>query len=190
MRELCAMCNVGRLLEGCASRSGENLSMRTQMSKRKIKCECEQQVDRIKLLEPKNQLQHAYMQCIKESPIIIATGYPGTGKTYIPARIAAQMLKQGYISNITLTRPNVSSSKSMGHYPGSKNEKMQHWLSPVLGALKEEFPLRTINLMASPEMNKIIMCPLELVKGLSWNDTFMIADEAEDMTIEIGRAHV
>jgi phosphate starvation-inducible PhoH-like protein len=149
--------------------------------KRRENCECHQ--PRVKQLLPMNQLQKHYIDCINESPITIATGYPGTGKTFIPARIAAAMFKLGRIKNITLTRPNVSSSKTMGHYPGSKNEKMQNWLVPVLGALTEEFTMREINWFSQPEQNQITMCPLELVKGLSWDDTFVIVDEAEDLSI-------
>jgi len=141
-----------------------------------------------KPLQAKNRLQQHYIDCIYESPIIIATGYPGTGKTYIPVRMAAAFLKAGKIQNITLTRPNVSSSKSMGHYPGSKNEKMQNWLAPVLNALKEEFPIRSIVFMANTDNGQITMCPLELIKGLSWDNTFVIVDEAEDLTIEEIRA--
>lgn len=132
---------------------------------------------------PKNPLQQHYLRCMMESPITVATGYPGTGKTYLPARLAATMLKERKISNITLARPNVSSSKSMGFYPGTKNEKMMNWLAPVLGALKEEFPPRILEFMCKPEVAQISMCPLELVKGMSWDDTFVIVDEAEDLTI-------
>ena len=140
-------------------------------------------------IEPKpliaqNALQQLYIDCIRELPITIATGYAGTGKTYIPARIASTMLKRGAVTNITLTRPNVTSSKSVGYYPGTKNEKMTQWLAPVLGALKEEFTHTELNYMIHPEINQITMCPLELIKGLSLNDSFLIVDEAEDLTIK------
>ena len=117
-------------------------------------------------------------------PIVVATGYPGTGKTYIPTRIAAEMFKAGLISSIMLSRPNVTSSKSVGYFPGTKNEKMTEWLAPVLGALKEEFSHFTLKGLLHPETGDITMCPLELIKGLSLQNTFMIVDEAEDLTIE------
>ena len=137
-----------------------------------------------KPLLPQNRLQQEYFDCIRELPITVATGYPGTGKTYIPTRIAAGMLKRGIIENITLTRPNVTSSKSVGYYPGTKNEKMTQWLAPVLGALKEEFTHTELNYMIHPEINRITMCPLELIKGISLNNAFLIVDEAEDLTMK------
>jgi len=141
-------------------------------------------IDKTKPLLPQNRLQQEYLDCIRELPITIATGYPGTGKTYIPTRIAAGLLKRGTINNITLTRPNVTSSKSVGYYPGTKNEKMTQWLAPVLGALKEEFTHTELNYMIHPEINRVSMCPLELIKGISLNDSFLIVDEAEDLTIK------
>ena len=137
-----------------------------------------------KPLQGQNELQEHYIRCIQESAITIATGYPGTGKTYIPARIAAEMYKRQEISNITLIRPNVSASKSMGYYPGSKTEKMTQWLAPVLSALREEFTNYALNSMMNPETNALNMCPLELIKGLSLNKSFIIVDEAEDLTIK------
>jgi len=135
-------------------------------------------------ITPQNALQREYLCCIEESPITIATGYPGTGKTYIPARVAAEMFKRGEIKNITLIRPNITSSKSMGYYPGTKNEKMMQWLAPVIGALQAEFSMSTLNTMMAPEINTLTMTPLELIKGLSLNDSFIIVDEAEDLTLK------
>ena len=53
-------------------------------------------------LRPKNRLQEQYMRCIDASPITVATGFAGTGKTYIPARMAAGWLKDGSIRSINL----------------------------------------------------------------------------------------
>lgn len=135
-------------------------------------------------LQVQNHWQQTYVNCINDSPITVATGYPGTGKTYIPARLAAGMLKRGEISNITLIRPNVTASKSMGYYPGTKNEKMSQWLAPVLGALKEEFTMAGLNSMSAPERDQLTMCPLELIKGMSLSNSFVIVDEAEDLSIK------
>jgi len=137
-----------------------------------------------KPLQPQNKLQAHYLNCIYESPITIATGYPGTGKTYIPARAAADLFKRGEITNITLIRLNITSSKSVGYFPGTKNEKMSQWLAPVLGALREEFSNAALNQMMAADPNQVTMCPLELIKGLSLNDTFVIVDEAEDLTLK------
>ena len=133
-------------------------------------------------LYPKNKLQQHYMSCITESAVTIATGYPGTGKTYIPARMAAAMYKNGDVENIIITRPNVSSSKSLGALPGTKEEKLGEWLKPITSAMLEEIPNHVIsNLFDS---GAFMMCPLEMVKGHTWPNSFIIIDEAEDLTMQ------
>lgn len=134
-------------------------------------------------LEPLNQIQSEYIQCIKSSPITFATGYPGTSKTYIPARIASLWLKQNAISNIILMRPAVSASKSVGFAKGSHEEKMRHWLRPVLGALQQEFSHGQLSYMLKEEIQMLDFVPLENVKGNSWDNAFIIVDEAEDCTM-------
>lgn len=134
-------------------------------------------------LEPLNQIQSEYIQTIKSSPITFATGYPGTSKTYIPTRIASLWLKQSAISNIILMRPAVSASKSVGFAKGTHEEKMRHWLRPVLGALQQEFSHGQLSYMLKEEIQMIDFVPLENVKGNSWDNAFIIVDEAEDCTM-------
>lgn len=135
-------------------------------------------------LVPKNNAQKEYIDSINRYPVTVATGYPGTGKTYIPARLASEMYKLGMVETIYLIRPNVSSSKGIGYVPGTKNEKMSQWLAPVLGALQEEFTQIALQSMTNPVTGTIIMCPMEYIKGLSLDNVFVIVDEAEDLTIK------
>jgi len=135
-------------------------------------------------LLPKNASQGIYIDALRSSPVVIATGYPGTGKTYIPARIAGDMYKRGYINTIVLSRPSVSTSNSIGFFKGTKNEKMLQWLAPVLGALREEFPPSQLEYMMKDDVEHIVFSPLETIKGLSWSKSFIIIDEAEDLTFK------
>lgn len=134
-------------------------------------------------LEPMNQAQSEYMQMIKTSPITFATGYPGTSKTYIPTRMASLWLKQGAIDKIILMRPAVSASASVGFAKGTHEEKMRHWLRPILGALQEEFSYGQLGYMMKEDVQRIDFVPLENVKGNSWKNAFVIVDEAEDCTM-------
>lgn len=135
-------------------------------------------------LQPKNQTQMRYMQAIYNSPIVIATGYAGTGKTYVPGRIAGRMFNNNQVERIVLSRPPVSSSDSLGFFKGTKNEKMLGWLAPILGALKEEFSPANLEYLMKDDVDKITCCPLETIKGSSWKNSFIIFDEAEDLTIK------
>ncbi|MGH1461224.1 MAG: PhoH family protein [Neptuniibacter sp.] len=135
-------------------------------------------------LEPKNKIQTHYINLINGSPITFATGYPGTSKTYIPTRIASLWLKQKAIQKIILLRPAVSASKSVGYAKGTHEEKMKHWLRPILKPLREEFSFGQLRDLMKEEVQRIDFCPLENVKGNSWDNAFVIVDEAEDCTLE------
>jgi phosphate starvation-inducible PhoH-like protein len=158
-------------------------------AKRKQKSAPCQSVERTYFLNPpqleaKNNTQQQYIENIRDFPVVIATGYPGTGKTYVAARIAAQMYRSGLIEQIFIARPAVSTSKSVGAFPGTKNEKMCEWIAPVMGALQEEFSYSYLKALMNPETGTINVCPLELIKGRSLDNTFVIVDEAEDLTVK------
>lgn len=137
-----------------------------------------------KPLQPLNQIQSEFIHCLKNSPITIATGHPGTSKTYIPTRLASLWLKQGAINRIILLRPAVSASQSIGFAKGTHEEKMKHWLRPILSTLQEEFSHGQLTYMMKEEIQTLDFCPLENVKGNSWHNAFIIVDEAEDCTVE------
>ena len=63
-----------------------------------------------------NKRQQEYIDQLKEKPVVLATGFAGTSKTYIPTVMAADLYKLGQISKIIITRPAVSSSKSVGFF--------------------------------------------------------------------------
>lgn len=135
-------------------------------------------------LQPKNQLQSEFIQAINKRPYIIATGHPGTGKTYIPTRIASKWLKEGTIDRIVLVRPAASASNSLGFFKGTKEDKMTQWLQPILSTLKQEFSPGSLEYMMKDEVAKIDFVPLETAKGASWKNTFVIVDEAEDCNLK------
>lgn len=135
-------------------------------------------------LQPQNQIQAEFIHSINNYPITIATGHPGTGKTYIPTRIASLWLKQNAIDKIVLVRPAASASQSLGFFKGTKEEKMAQWLQPILGTLREEFSPGQLEYLMNEEIGAIEFVPLETAKGSSWKNAFIIVDEAEDCNIK------
>ncbi len=90
-----------------------------------------------KPLVPMNDKQREYIRLIEEKPVVVATGYAGTSKSYIPAVIAADLYKLGQIDRIMLTRPAISNSQSLGFFKGSETEKLAVWLGAVLPIFKD-----------------------------------------------------
>ena len=128
-----------------------------------------------------NQKQAEYIRLIETKPCIIATGFAGSSKSYIPTVMAADAYKLGTINKIIITRPAISTSKTVGFTSGDFSTKMRMWLGGVVPILKERLgPMLDIAL----EHEDISFIPLEVIKGMSINDAFIIVEEASDLTKE------
>lgn len=133
-------------------------------------------------LKPMNELQAEYIRLINEKKCVIATGYPGTSKTYIPTVMACDKLRSGEIKRLYLTRPNISNSKSLGYFSGDHISKMSMWLLPILTTMYDRLGKNVVDLLI--KSGDVQFVPLETIKGMSFGkDTFVIADEAEDLSV-------
>jgi phosphate starvation-inducible protein PhoH and related proteins len=133
-------------------------------------------------LKPLNQKQGKYIELLETKPIVIATGFAGTSKTYIPTCMAADKFKVGAINKIIISRPAISSSKSIGFFTGSATEKLAVWLGPVVQILKERLGPAAYDIALAK--GDIEFVPLEVVKGMSVNDAWLICEESSDLTKE------
>lgn len=133
-------------------------------------------------VRPLNAKQRYYMELLESKDIIIATGHPGTSKTYLPTALACDALRTGRLSKVIFSRPNISNSKSLGFFTGDKNEKMEQWLAPVISVAKERMGVGGYEIALGNE--RVSFQPLETIKGLSVNDGWLIVDEAEDLSID------
>ena len=133
-----------------------------------------------KPLRPLNEQQAYYIDNIKRYPYNIATGFAGTSKTYIPTRMAIEMYLRDEIDKIVIVRPAVSDSKSLGFYGGDLLTKSKNWIMPVLDILEEFLGKTRVEYMLIK--GDIVPIPLEVIKGRSFNNSFIIVDESEDLT--------
>ncbi len=130
-------------------------------------------------LAPQTDRQKTYIEAIKHYEQIIVLGPAGTGKTYIAATVAADMFRTKQVDKIIITRPNVASGRPLGFRPGDLNEKMQEWLLPVLGTLRKHLGPNTVqNAIGN---GNIEFAPLETMRGRSFEDAFIILDEAQNV---------
>lgn len=144
-----------------------------------------ERVERIsqKPLVAMNERQAEYIQAILDNDLVIATGYAGTSKTFIPATMAADALRKGTATKIYLCRPNVSNSQSLGYFSGDVDAKLYNWLMPLINVIRTRMGYAAFEL-ALKEKN-IELIPLETIKGSSFpKGSWVLVDEAEDLTIE------
>lgn len=158
-------------------------------SGRQIKEKFVEERKQVPPLRPMNDVQAEYIKLIHTKALTIATGLPGTSKTFIPTVIACDKYRKGEIDKIYLTRPNISSSKSLGFFSGDVVQKMSNWLLPVLSVMYDRLTKPVVDIaIASGDIQFV---PLEVIKGMSFGkNTFVICDEAEDLTVAEAKAVV
>lgn len=131
-------------------------------------------------LVPKTTTQADYIKAINSTQQTIVLGPAGTGKTYIAATIAADLYYQKKINKIVLSRPNVSSGRSIGFFPGTLEEKMAPWMAPVIDVLVKRLGPGVVE--TALKLGNIEVCPFETMRGRSFDDAFIILDEAQNTT--------
>jgi len=75
----------------------------------------------------------------------------------------------------------VSVGKSLGALPGDLGEKFGPWLSPVLSVLEEQLGQGAFE--TAIKNNNIQMAPLEYMRGSSFKDAFVLADECQNLDV-------
>lgn len=139
-------------------------------------------------IEPKTKNQQLYLTALENEYMTIATGSAGTGKTFMACMVAGRMLYEKKISKIVLARPAEGPCKSLGFEPGDKNEKMEGWVMPLAENFKKlygEMPYKSLVAKGTIEM-----LPLHQVTGRSYDNCFIILDEAQQMNIPTAKSVV
>ena len=133
-------------------------------------------------LRPLNKNQGKYLAAMETDQQVIVLGPAGTGKTFIAATAAADGLLSGRYERIVLTRPNVpgGSGISLGAFPGNKDEKMANWVQPVISRLKARMGPAAYD--AALRRGAIEVVPFETMRGASWEQAFILLDEAQNAT--------
>lgn len=131
-------------------------------------------------LAPKTDNQRRYINAIRNFDLTFGTGPAGTGKTYIACAIAAEMLESKSVEQIILTRPAVEAGEEFGFIPGDLNEKYEPYLTPVRSVFEERLGKSYFEYLL--KVGKIKAVPLAFMRGMTFNDAFVILDEAQNTT--------
>jgi len=129
---------------------------------------------------PKTEHQGDLINAIKSSCQVIVFGPAGTGKTYVTATMAADLYTTNQIDKIVITRPMISVGKEIGILPGDLGEKVAPWALPVLDVLTKHLGKGAVE--TGIKNGNIELAPLALMRGRSFDDAFIICDEAQNIT--------
>ena len=109
-------------------------------------------------------------------------GPAGTGKTYLAMAMAVAALKRREVGRIVLTRPVVEAGESLGYLPGTLEEKLDPYVRPLYDALFDMTDMGKGNALI--EQGVIEIAPLAFMRGRTFNNAFVILDEAQNTTPE------
>lgn len=126
--------------------------------------------------------QQTYARALTHDPLIFVTGCAGTGKTYMAATMAAKLYHEGKIRRIVITRPNIASGKGLGFFPGSLEEKMAPWISPIVNVLVKHLGAQRVEAMRKD--GSLVVEPFETMRGRTFDNAFVLLDEAQNTTYD------
>ena len=135
-----------------------------------------------KPLEAKTPTQQQYISSIEGGELIVAIGPPGTGKTYIPTVMFSGLLFRGKIGRVLISRPTIECGKGLGALPGELEDKFNPWIQGIERTMIQQLGKGFVE--TGIKNHKIEFLPLQFMRGRTFDNTAIIIDEAQNLTIE------
>jgi phosphate starvation-inducible protein PhoH and related proteins len=133
-------------------------------------------------LKPKTINQKDYIRNVAENTITFCQGAAGTGKTHIAVGMALEYLLDMKVEKIVITRPVVEAGERLGFLPGTAEEKLHPYLLPLFDELSHFLTSTHIGMLK--HKRKIEIVPLALMRGRSFHNAFIIADECQNASYD------
>jgi PhoH-like ATPase len=119
--------------------------------------------------------------------LVSLVGNAGTGKTLLALACGlAKVIHDERYKKLLVSRPIMPMGQDIGYLPGSKDEKLAHWMGPIfdnlhfLLASEERDPDEVIKRLIQEE--SITLEALTYIRGRSISKQYVIVDEAQNLT--------
>lgn len=119
-----------------------------------------------------------------EIELVTLTGLAGSGKTYVALMAGLDGLQEGRYSRIVISRSIQPVGRDIGFLPGDVGEKMTPWMAPIMDnfrAMMGDKDLTYFQIMM--DKGELEVAPLSFIRGRTFNDAYVIVDEAQNATI-------
>ena len=132
---------------------------------------------------PKNGNQEEYSLLLqnRNNKIVVVNGPAGTGKTLFATEYGIRYFLTEMYEKIIFTRPSVTVDEDLGYLPGTLEEKMAPWIRPIYDILYRFFTCKEITQMIEERIIEI--APLGFMRGRTFTNTWIVADEMQNATI-------
>jgi len=93
-------------------------------------------------------------------------------------------VQQGRYKRIVISRSIQPVGKELGFLPGDMSDKMQPWLAPILDNFRTMLADKDYTyFQMMRDRGELEVAPLAYIRGRTFNDSFIIVDEAQNATI-------
>jgi phosphate starvation-inducible PhoH-like protein len=134
-------------------------------------------------LKCKTDNQKKFVRLVGNNQIVIVAGPAGTGKTYVACACALELLAKGIYKKIIVAKSvTVLEGEDIGYLKGSMKEKME----PIMVSFMDNF-YKIIGKPLTQELEHlelIEVTPLAYIRGRSIDDSIIIVDEAQNITMK------
>lgn len=141
-------------------------------------------------------IQEALMTSAQEAPLVIIKGMAGTAKTFYSLAVGMEKVynnPNGEYRRIIVCRPNAQFDDDIGFLPGSEQEKIAPLMRPIIDNLEQildsdeksrydDESLLNDKILEVFERGIIQTEALNYIRGRSIEKTYLIIDEAQNMT--------
>jgi PhoH-like ATPase len=143
-------------------------------------------------VEPMNLQQKFAIELLlcNEIQLVTLVGRAGTGKTLLALACGLQKtLDEHVFRKLLVSRPIMPLGKDIGYLPGTKDEKLSHWMQPIFDNL--EFVMDKLynnsddvdkKIRFLIESQKVQIEAITYIRGRSIPKQFLIVDEAQNLT--------
>ena len=132
-------------------------------------------------LKAKTQNQKELIKLIREKDIIICSGFPGTGKTYVACAMALELLKKDpkYKKIVIVKSVTPLKDEEVGYLKGTLREKLEPFMYSFIHNFEK---IIGKDMVEKLKINGFLEeMPLTYMRGINIDNAIVIIDEAQNI---------
>ena len=136
-------------------------------------------------VQARNVEQNLAMNLLMDADLdlVALMGVAGSGKTLLALACGLhQTLDMGLYDKILVTRATVPMGQDIGFLPGTEKEKIEPWMGAITDNLAYLLDEQTTDISSVLGQHRIEIAALSFARGRTFSRTWLIIDEAQNLT--------
>lgn len=142
-------------------------------------------MDKVKVeIKCKTQNQKKLVNEIRDKEIVICSGLPGTGKTFLSCAVALELLKNDprYRKIVIVKSVTTLKDEEIGFLKGTMKEKMEPFMYSFMHNFEKVIGRYNVEVLRANNM--IEEMPIAYMRGINIDNSITIIDEAQNISID------